>query len=131
MAGTFQFDLVAPERAMASAVAKEVTAPGVDGDFGVAVGHAPFLTVLRPGIVTATLENGERKKFVVYGGFAEVGPDHCTILAEEVQAAEEMSAEAMDARIQAAEKDLADADNASTARLAQRLNDLKALKMHA
>lgn len=129
MADTFQFDLVAPERAMASAAAREVVAPGVAGDFGVLAGHAPFLTVLRPGYLTATFENGEAKKFVVFGGFAEVGPTHCTILAEEVLSAEDLATSDVEARIAAAEKALAEADNEGTARAAQRLNDLKALQL--
>lgn len=128
---SFQFDLVAPERAMASATAVMVTAPGVDGDFGVMTGHAPFLTVLRPGILTAELEGGKTEKYVVFGGFAEVGPDRCTILAEEVKAFAELDASDMQQRVVAAEAALASANNDDTARRAQELNDLRALAAQA
>lgn len=130
MADSIQFDLVSPERAMLSATASMVAAPGVDGEFGAMPGHAPFFTTLRPGVVTAEVSGGP-KRFVVFGGFAEVGPDRCTILADTALPLEELKAGTVDEKIADAEEALAKADNESTARRAQYLNDLRALKMMA
>ncbi|MEL6978452.1 MAG: ATP synthase F1 subunit epsilon [Pseudomonadota bacterium] len=124
----FQFDLVAPERAMASAEATMVIAPGVEGDFGVMEGHAPLLAVLRPGKVEATLVEGGTKTYVVFGGFAEVGPDRCTILADDVHEADAVTGDMLDERIAATEQALGQADGDAILRTAQYLNDLKALK---
>lgn len=128
MAETFQFDLVAPEKAVLSAEATLVTAPGAEGDFGVLRGHAPLLSVLRPGVVTATI-GGVDHRYVVFGGFAEVGPDHCSILAEEVHLFEELEPHTLDQRIADAEEELATADHDDIHRRAQHLNDLRALQM--
>lgn len=127
MADTFKFDLVAPERAMASGDATMVTAPGVEGDFGVLAGHAPFLTVLRPGVLTADFAGGKTERYVVFGGFAEVGPDHCTILAEDVHLFSELEPHTLEERIKDAEEELKTADHDDVHRRAQHLNDLRAL----
>lgn len=128
MAQTIQFDLVAPEKMMLSGAASVVVAPGADGDFGAMPGHAPFLTTLRPGVVNATIDGAERK-FVVFGGFAEVGPDRCTILADDAYAWDQASDIGLPARIEAAEKALGEAQNDEVARRAQYLSDLRTLAM--
>ena len=81
MADTLQFDLVSPERKLASLEATSVQIPGMAGDFTAMPQHAPFLTTLRPGVVKV-IAAGETTEFVVTGGFAEVSPTATTILAE-------------------------------------------------
>ena len=49
MAETMQFDLVSPERQLASLAADAVGIPGAEGDLTAMADHAPFLTTLRPG----------------------------------------------------------------------------------
>ena len=71
MAGTLQFDLVSPERRLASLVATEVQIPGADGDLTAMEGHAPTITTLRPGILRALGVDGMRS-YIVTGGFAEI-----------------------------------------------------------
>lgn len=127
MAETMTFDLVSPERSMVSAQATMVIAPGVEGEFGAMPGHAPFVCALRPGTVTATID-GKEQKFVVFGGFAEVGPDRITVLADEVSALADTKAGSVDKRISEAEEALASAASDDIMRRTQRLADLKALK---
>ncbi len=74
MAGTLQFDLVSPERRLASVVASEVQIPGADGDLTAMEGHAPTITTLRPGVLKVVSAEGA-KSFVVTGGFAEITAD--------------------------------------------------------
>ena len=81
MAGKLSFSLVAPERELFSAEVDQVDAPGAEGDFGVLPGHAPFMTTLREGRVTVK-DGATTKLFDIQGGFADVGPDGLTILAE-------------------------------------------------
>ena len=66
-----QFDLVSPERRLASVQATEVQIPGADGDLTAMEGHAPTITTLRPGILRAVSSEGT-KSYVVTGGFAEI-----------------------------------------------------------
>jgi len=58
MAATFNFELVTPERLVFSGEASQVVVPGAEGDFAVLVGHAPFISTLRPGILEVTLPQG-------------------------------------------------------------------------
>ena len=75
------FSLVAPERELVSAEVDQVDASGVEGDFGVLAGHAPFMTALKEGPVTVR-NDGRVTVYEVRGGFAEVTPLGLTILAE-------------------------------------------------
>ncbi len=95
MADTMQFDLVSPERKLASAAATEVRIPGADGDFTAMPGHAPFLSTLRPGVVVARTSEGEMR-YVVTGGFAEVGESGISVLAERSVPAGEMTQAILD-----------------------------------
>ena len=82
MADTLQFDLVSPERRLASLKATSVQIPGAEGDLTAMPAHAPLLTTLRPGILTVTGPDGT-EEFAVTGGFAEISGDAATILAEQ------------------------------------------------
>jgi F-type H+-transporting ATPase subunit epsilon len=81
MAGKLHFSLVAPERQLFSADVDQVDAPGLEGDFGVLAGHAPFMTALKAGEVTV-YEGATKRVFAIQGGFADVTPQGLTILAE-------------------------------------------------
>jgi F-type H+-transporting ATPase subunit epsilon len=115
MAGTLQFDLVSPERKLASVAATEVQIPGADGDLTAMEGHAPTITTLRPGIVKAVSAEGT-KSYVVTGGFADISASGVSVLAERAVPVEEanaalfdgLMAEARDAVATATDKDLAD-----------------------
>jgi F-type H+-transporting ATPase subunit epsilon len=95
MAGTLQFDLVSPERRLASVVATEVQIPGADGDLTAMEGHAPTITTLRPGVLKVASAAG-MKSFVVTGGFAEISATSVSILAERAVPVEELNAGLMD-----------------------------------
>jgi F-type H+-transporting ATPase subunit epsilon len=99
MAGTFNFELVSPERLLLSGEATEVSIPGADGYFAVMANHAPFMSTIKPGIVTAKRADGQQARYVVLGGFADVTPTGCTILAEKALPVSEVSAADMDAEI--------------------------------
>ncbi|HEY7901777.1 MAG TPA: ATP synthase F1 subunit epsilon [Caulobacteraceae bacterium] len=81
--GKLHFSLVAPERELFSGEVDQVDAPGSEGDFGVLVGHAPFMTALREGRIHVR-SGGEEHVFEIQGGFADVTPEGLTILAEAV-----------------------------------------------
>ena len=81
MANTMQFDLVSPERKLASVQAIEVMIPGADGDLTAMPGHAPTITTLRPGILAVVTAEGTTE-YAVTGGFAEIGAEGVTVLAE-------------------------------------------------
>ncbi len=78
----FHFSLVAPERELFSAEVDQVDASGVEGDFGVLAGHAPFMTALKPGKVSVR-DGSTIRVFQIEGGFADVTPAGFTLLAEQ------------------------------------------------
>lgn len=86
MADTMQFDLVSPERKLASGAVRAVQIPGAEGDLTAMPEHAPMITTLRPGILTTEGPDGETR-YVVTGGFAEITPAGTTVLAERAFAA--------------------------------------------
>ena len=95
MAGNLQFDLVSPERRLASVQASEVQIPGADGDLTAMEGHAPTITTLRPGILRAVSADGA-KTYVVTGGFAEISASGVSVLAERAVPLDEVDAKLMD-----------------------------------
>lgn len=81
MAETLQLDLVTPEKILLSEPVDMAVIPGQMGDFGVLAGHAPLVSLIRPGIMEVTGENP--KRIFLFGGVAEVQGSSCTVLAEE------------------------------------------------
>jgi len=128
MADAITFELVSPERKLASAEAKMVVIPGMEGDLGAMPDHAPFLTTLRPGVVRVETTGGGTNEYVVTGGFAEISGTSASVLAEEALERSALTREFLDAKIAEAEEALAEAkgtDRFTSA--AQRLNDFRGL----
>jgi F-type H+-transporting ATPase subunit epsilon len=98
MAGSLQFDLVSPERRLASFAATEVQIPGAMGDMTAMEGHASTITSLRPGILRVVGADGT-KAYAVTGGFAEISASGVSVLAEQAVPVEELNPAALDALI--------------------------------
>lgn len=90
MADMVQFDLVCPERSLASGKASEVLIPGAEGELTAGPGHEPMLTTLRPGFLRAELEGGAQD-FVVTHGFVEVSAESVSVIAERAFAAADVA----------------------------------------
>ncbi|HPC46683.1 MAG TPA: ATP synthase F1 subunit epsilon [Deltaproteobacteria bacterium] len=87
-----QVDVVTPERSVLSRKAIEVVAPGSQGEFGVLIGHTPFLTTLKPGQIIVRTE--DRDIYLACGGgFAEIISNRVIILAETAEMAEDIKAD--------------------------------------
>lgn len=91
-----QFDLVSPERRLASMEATSVQIPGADGDMTVMTDHAPTITTLRPGVLTVEA-GSDTHAFIVTGGFAEIGAQGVSVLAEQAVAKADMTQDALNA----------------------------------
>ncbi len=110
MADKVYLELVSPERLLLSTEVAMAVVPGSEGDFAVLPGHAPMISSVRPGILEVhETEDGEVLRIFVRGGFAEVGNDRLTVLAEEAIEVAELDREALDAHIRDAREDLEDA----------------------
>ncbi len=126
MAETLKFELVSPERKLASVEAEAVTIPGMMGDLTAMHNHAPFLTNMRPGYVV--VRNGASEDgYFVTGGFAEISQNTVSVLAEEAVEKATVNRAFIEARITRSEQALADAAPARKQAAQQKLNDYKAL----
>jgi F-type H+-transporting ATPase subunit epsilon len=112
MAATVQFDLVSPERLLRSEEVEMVVVPGTEGNFGVLPGHSLLISTVRPGLIEIFEGGRVRERIFVAGGFAEVNPERCTVLADEAvplpdlnRAVLEGEARELEARLNAAQDD--------------------------
>ena len=105
------FRLVMPEREVLATEADMVVVPGSEGDFGVLHGHAPLISTVRPGVLEVIQGNKVEQRFIVVGGFAEVTPERCTVLADEATPFDEVTAEQLAERERQAQNDVTDAGN--------------------
>jgi len=104
-----QFELVSPERSLASLQVTEVQLPGSDGDMTAMADHAPVITTLRPGMVRAVSSAGATEYFVT-GGFAQVTATGTTVLAERAyEKGSDGSRKAIEEQLEMAQKRLEDA----------------------
>ncbi len=99
-----EFELVAPERLVQSKSVGMVVVPCAEGDIGVLPGHSPLIGTVRPGVVDIFENDKITEQVFVSGGFVEVTPDRCTLLAEEAIAVSDIKREDVDARIEAAKE---------------------------
>ena len=98
---TISFDLVSPENLIFNDEVGMIIVPGKDGDFGVLPGHSKVMSSLRPGRVMVYGEDKNiLKSFFVSGGFAEVNPEKCIVLAESVNEINSLDKDAIEKEIQ-------------------------------
>lgn len=109
MADKVEFELVSPEKLLASQPVDMVVVPGTEGDFGVLAGHSPMISTVRPGIIE--VHDGDRvvNRVFVAGGFAEVTATRCTVLAEQAMPVGEIDRAKAEQELKDLNEDLADA----------------------
>jgi F-type H+-transporting ATPase subunit epsilon len=108
MAGNIRLEVVTPQKQVVSEDAQIVVAPGVIGEFGVLVGHTPFMTALDVGTIRFTDAQGQEHSVFVSGGFAEALPDKVTVLAESAERSRDIDLERAKAALERAQKRLSD-----------------------
>ena len=132
MADTMQFDLVSPERSLASLQVTEVQVPGAEGDFTAMPDHTAVITTLRLGILRV-VHAGGTDEYVVSGGFAEVNGEGISVLAERAVPSADMTQEIFDEMIEEAATTSADAyenEPGPVDEAAKMLSDMVAMGEH-
>ena len=108
-----EFELVSPQKLLKSEPVEMVVVPGAEGDFGVLPGHSLLIATVRPGVIDIH-EGGQVKESIfVAGGFAEVSPDGCVLLAEEAVAVADIDRPRTEQRLDAARQSLDGAEAGS------------------
>lgn len=123
-------EIVSPEKLLLSRDVDMVVIPAAEGDMGVLEGHAPMMVTLRGGVVS--LYEGDRltDSLFVAGGFAEVTPERCTVLAGEAMPVNEIERAEAEKRLRDAEEAMSqvDGDNPVDEELAlERVQSARAL----
>ena len=105
MADKLQFELVSPEKLLLSEDVAMVVVPGGEGNFGVLPGHALLISTVRPGVIDvyAQDQRAVTQRLFVSGGFAEVTPERCTVLADEAVPVSSLDRAAAEAQARTAE----------------------------
>ncbi|MER8591292.1 F0F1 ATP synthase subunit epsilon [Mesorhizobium sp. M1182] len=129
MPEAFKFELVSPERLLVSEQVESVVIPGAEGEMTVMAHHAPVMTTIKPGVVTLKTAQSKEERYVVFGGFADIVPAGCTLLAESAVAVGDIDRADLARRIQEAREDAADAkDDQTRSKAEQFLNQLTTLE---
>jgi F-type H+-transporting ATPase subunit epsilon len=127
---TFHFELVSPDKISFAGEVDQVDVPGAEGDFGVLAGHAPLIALLRPGLMTVYAA-GEKTRLVVLGGFAEVGPDGLTVLADVATSVEDLDRTSLQTQIAQMEQDIKEmAQGSELDKAIARLDHFRVLDQH-
>jgi F-type H+-transporting ATPase subunit epsilon len=111
MADKVEFELVSPARLLYTGAVDMVVVPGSEGDFGVLPGHAPLISLVRPGVINVHDEGRVEQRIFVAGGFAEVTQTRCTVLADEAMPVADIDRAKAEGRLQAARARLSEAES--------------------
>lgn len=129
MAEAFKFELVSPERLLVSEDVVSVVIPSTEGEITVMANHAPVMTTVKPGVVTVTTAAGKTDRYVVFGGFADILPEGCTLLAESATHADKIRREEITRRVEETRKGLSEAtEHHDRTRLEEYLGQLTTLE---
>ncbi len=107
MAGNIRLEVVTPEQYVVNEEVQIAVAPGSLGEFGVLIGHTPFLTTLKTGVMHYTDAKGVEKFVFVSGGFAEALPDKVTVLAESAERRKDIDVDRAKSSMERAQQRLA------------------------
>ncbi len=106
MAGNIRLEVVTPQKEVVNEEAQIIVAPGEMGQFGVLIGHTPFMTSLKTGTLRYTDAQGQEHFVFVSGGFAEALPSKVTVLAESAERRRDIDVERARTAQERAEKRL-------------------------
>lgn len=104
MAKTMKLNIVTPEKQVFDGDIRELTATGIHGEFGILPEHAPFATILAPGVVSLKLADGKTDELAVSGGYIEVTRDHVVLLVESAEHEDDVDIETLKRRKDEKEK---------------------------
>ncbi len=96
-------EIVSPDRLLLSQPVDMAVIPAAEGEMGVLPGHSPMIVLLQGGTITIHEGGRPTSQLYVSGGFAEVTPERCTVLADEAIPVAEVSRAQAETRLQAAQ----------------------------
>jgi F-type H+-transporting ATPase subunit epsilon len=116
-----EFELVSPARLLVSEPVDMVVVPGAEGDFGAMYRHSPLISAVRTGVIRIYEGDQVRQRIFVAGGFVEVTPERCTVLAEEAMPVDDIDRAAVEAELTDLREDLGAADDGQKDTVARKI----------
>ena len=126
MVNKIKFELVSPEKKIASGEADSVLVPGFEGDFTVLASHAAYLSSLRAGMLRI-FSSEKTTEYFVQNGFAEVSDQGLIILAEKALEKSEMNIESIEDEITLLEKKAMEVEGSIKDKIQKQASDLRSL----
>ncbi len=122
-------EIVSPDRVLLRRPVDMVVMPAWDGELAAMPLHAPMMVALRGGVITLHEGGQATDRFFVAGGFAEITPERCTILADEAVPVGEVDHAAAERRVAEAQAayQAAGADNEARELAMDRLQAAQAM----
>jgi F-type H+-transporting ATPase subunit epsilon len=111
MTDAFHLKIISPAAMVLDAHAAMVEIPGAEGDFGVLPNHAPFFSMLRPGVISIHMPDGHKRRFFATAGYADVAAEGTTILSDHIQDLADITVDDAGGALRAAQSALASAEN--------------------
>ncbi|MFZ4124849.1 MAG: ATP synthase F1 subunit epsilon [Rickettsiales bacterium] len=128
MSNVFHLHIVSPAQSVLDTHVEMVEIPGLEGDFGVLPDHAPFFSMLRPGVISVYLPEKRLKRLFATSGYAEVSPEGCTVISDDIHDLESITLEEAKEVLERAEHEVNHAHTDSDkAKAAKRMEAAKAL----
>ena len=121
-------EIVSPERRLLSRAVDMVVLPGAEGDLAAMPEHAPMILLLRGGVVSLHQGMTATDRFFVAGGFAEITPERCTVLADSAVPVDQLSRADGEARLRDAEQAYERADKSDVPALEPLLDRLRSAR---
>jgi len=84
-------EIVSPDRLLLSREVEMAVIPASEGLIGVLPAHSPMIVLLAGGTISIYEGGRATDQLFVSGGFAEITPERCTVLADEAVPVAELS----------------------------------------
>ncbi len=121
MSDAFHLQIISPAAVVIDSHVTMAQVPGTEGDFGVLAHHAPFFSMIRPGVISVEFQDGVHRRFFAAAGYADVSEKGCTIISDHIQEMTEISAQDAAEALAAAREALAGAENDAERTAAEKL----------
>ena len=121
MSDAFRLQIISPSAVVIDSHVSMVEVPGTEGDFGVLAHHAPFFSMIRPGVIRVHFQDGVIRSYFAAAGYADVSEAGCTILSDHIQEMTDIKASDAHEALSAAKEALATAQSDADKRAAEKL----------
>ena len=121
MSDALHIRIISPSAVVVDAHVPSAQIPGLEGDFGVLPGHAPFFSMIRPGVIDVKFSDGFRRRFFAASGYADVTPQGCTVISDHIQDLAEISRSEVEEALVAARTALSEAESLEEKAAAEKL----------